>query len=174
MAGKRKYIISYSGLSIGKHEYEFNLNDKFFEELDYSEIKKGDVRIDVRLNKQSSMLMLDFIVRGDVTVPCDRCGDDCKVKLKGEYQLTVKFAGGATDAPMEDDLLTLSANDGELDIAHYLYEYTILSLPAKRVHAKESDCNQDVIKKLKEVESSDAEHETDPRWELLKGLKFNN
>ena len=173
MAGKRKYIISFSGLSLGKHEYEYNLTDKFFEDLDYSEIKKGDVRIDVRLNKQSSMLILDFIVRGDVTVPCDRCGDDCSIKIKGEYQLFVKL-GGTTDDAVEEDLITLSANDGELDISHHLYEYAILSLPAKRVHENVSDCNQEVINKLKEVESAEQKHAGDPRWEVLKNLKFNN
>ncbi len=175
MAGKRKYIISFSGLSLGKHEYEYNLTDKFFEALEYSEIKKGDVRVDVRLNKQSTMLILDFIIRGEVTVPCDRCSDDCKVKIKGEYQLFVKHVGASDlNEKPEEDMIALSANDGELDIAHQLYEYTILSLPAKRVHEKMTDCNQDVIKKLKEIELAEQNQSLDPRWDKLKDIKFNN
>lgn len=173
MVGKKKYIISFNGLSLGKHEYEYNLNDTFFEELEYSEIKKGNVRIDVRLNKQSAMLILDFIIRGEVTLPCDRCGDDCDTKIKGEYQLLVK-TGETTDESTDEDIIALSSKDGELDIAHHLYEYTVLSLPAKRVHKKESDCNQEVLKKLEEIKLSEENHSADPRWEVLKNLKFNN
>lgn len=174
MAGKRKYIISFSGLSLGKHEYEYNLTDKFFEDLEYSEIKKGDVRVDVRLNKQSTLLILDFIIRGEVTMPCDRCGDDCKIKIKGDYQLFVKYVGSADDKKVEEDMIVLSAKDGELDIAHQLYEYTILSLPAKRVHEKLMDCNKEVIKKLKEIELAEQTQSLDPRWDKLKDIKFNN
>ena len=173
MNGKRKYIISFSGLSIGQHEYEYQLKDAFFENLDYSEIKKADVRVDVRLNKQSSILILDFIVKGQVGVPCDRCADELSVKIKGEYRLFVKL-GEDTGVDTDQDVLTLAASEGELDIAHTLYEYTMLSLPAKRVHAKPSECNEETIKKLKEIESAAQEQHTDPRWDLLKNLKFNN
>lgn len=173
MTGKRKYIISFSGLSIGKHEYEYHIGDTFFEELEYSEIKKGDIRVDVRLQKQSALLILNFIVRGHVTVPCDRCGEDCSIKVKGEYQMDVKL-GGSTGEDDKEDLVILESNAGELNIAHHLYEYALLSLPAKRVHAKLSDCNPDAIKKLKEIEAAAAAHPADPRWELLKELKFNN
>ena len=173
MTGKRKYIISFRGLSLGKHEYEYHLNDSFFEALDYAEFNKGDVRIDVRLNKQEVMLTLDFIVRGKITMPCDRCGDDCTIKISGEYKLYVK-PHGESDITDSEDWLVLGANDGELDIAHHLYEYTALSLPAKRTHAKISQCNQDVIAKLKNSEREEAQGPEDPRWDQLKHLKFNN
>jgi uncharacterized protein len=173
MTGKRKYVISFSGLSIGKHEYEYHLGDTFFEELEYSEIKKGDIRIDVHLHKQSALLILHFLVRGKVTVPCDRCGDDCVIPVKGEYQMDVKL-GGEAGVDDKEDLVVLSANAGELNLAHHLYEYALLSLPAKRVHTKLSDCNPDAIKKLKEIKTAAGAHPADPRWELLRDLKFNN
>ena len=173
MPAKRKYIISFRGLNIGKHEYEYMLNDAFFEGLEYAEFHKGEVRVDLRLNKQEVMLTLDFIVRGHVIVPCDRCGDDCKIKIKGEYQLFVK-PHGESDITADEDALVLGSKDGELDIAHHLYEYTALSLPVKRVHLKVSQCNQEVIEKLKHIEREEAEEPVDPRWEQLKNLKFNN
>ena len=175
MTGKRKYIISFRGLSIGKHEYEYSLTDKFFEDLAYSEVKKGNVRVDVRLNKQTTMLILEFVVRGSVDLPCDRCGDDCNLKVTGQYQLFVK-PHGVSDTTDEEDMVVLSLNDGELDIAHHLYEYVILSIPAKRVHEREGDCNQEVIEKLKEIEHTGNEDmgPSDGRWDALKNLKFNN
>lgn len=170
---KKRYVISFGGLSAGKHEYEYNLTDTFFESLDYSEIKKGDVRVDVRLNKQTTMLALDFIVRGTAITACDRCGDDCTVTIKGEYPLIVNLGSEFDD--QGDELVTIPNTEGELDIAHYLYEYTMLSLPSRKVHEKEEDCNQEVIKKLKEIEVADAQQAPgDPRWEVLKNLKFNN
>jgi uncharacterized metal-binding protein YceD (DUF177 family) len=119
------------------------------------------------------MLILDFIVRGEVTVPCDRCGDDCRLKIKGEYQLSVKM-GRSDDTNKDEDVLILSPNEGELNVEHHLYEYTILSLPAKRVHEKLIDCNQEVIKKLKQIELAEQNQSADPRWDKLKEIKFNN
>jgi uncharacterized protein len=174
MNGRRKYVISFSGLSVGKHEYEYRLGDAFFEKIEYSEIKKAEVRIDVRLNKQSDLLMLDFIVRGKVLLPCDRCAEEFSVKINGEYQLFVKLGGMAGEAVENEDMIRLTANEGELDIAHQLYEYSLLSIPHKRIHPKLNDCNQETLKKLKEFEASTHEQQGDPRWDLLKKLKFNN
>ena len=167
----RRYVIAFGGLSVGKHEYEYHLNDKFFESLEYSEIQKGDVRVDVKLNKQDLMLIFDFAIRGTVTFPCDRCNDDFNISVRGEYSMAVKLGG---DDALGEDVVVLPSTEGNIDMTQYLYEYTMLSLPVRRVHEHEEDCNQDALNKLKEIEVSDKEQEVDPRWAALKNIKFNN
>ncbi len=168
---KRRYVISFGGLNVGKHEYEYQLDDKFFESLEYSEIKKGEVRADVRLNKQDQMLIFEFVIRGSVTVPCDHCGDDCVIPVRGEYNMTARLGG---EGEQGEDVVVLPTTEGDLDIAQYLYEYTVLSLPTRRTHATEADCNPESIKKLKEIDITGKEKDIDPRWEALKKIKFNN
>ena len=167
----RRYVISFGGLNAGKHEYEYQLDSKFFESVTISEIKKGNVRADVRLNKQDHLLIFEFLIRGTVEVPCDHCGDDCTIAVKGEYSMAAKLGG---DGSVEEDIVVLPATEGDIDMAQYLYEYTVLSMPARRVHETEKLCNAESIKKLKQIDITTKETEMDPRWEALKKIKFNN
>ena len=43
MQARKEYIIQFVGLSVGEHLYEFNISDSFFEDLEYSEIKQGNI-----------------------------------------------------------------------------------------------------------------------------------
>lgn len=181
MAGGKEYKIQFVGLAVGKHEFEFEVKDKFFENLDYSEIKNGNIKIDVNLLKQSSMMSLDFKVSGTVKVPCDLCTEEFDLPISGEYQLIVKVGGNA-DQNEDDDIITVAANEHELDLSQYIYEYIVLSLPIKRVHPLDkkgkSTCDPEMVKKVEsyltdEPGEDDSEDGTDPRWDGLKGIKLN-
>ena len=41
----KDFIIPFVGLNEGIHDFTFNVDDKFFESFDYSEIKKGKVEV---------------------------------------------------------------------------------------------------------------------------------
>ena len=49
-----KYNIAFKGLSEGLHEFDFKTDDKFFEHIEGSPVNKGDVVINVILEKRSS------------------------------------------------------------------------------------------------------------------------
>ena len=40
--GKSEYIIQFGGLTVGIHEYEFEVNDKFFRKIEESEVKSSE------------------------------------------------------------------------------------------------------------------------------------
>ena len=71
----KQFVIQFSGLKNGDHNFNFEVTDKFFEKIEYSEIKKGKVNVDVLLNKQENMLVFNFSINGFVNVICDRCSD---------------------------------------------------------------------------------------------------
>jgi uncharacterized protein len=177
MAGGKEYVIQFVGLAVGKHEYEFEAGNKFFDGLDYSEIKEGDVKVDLQLLKQSSMMSLEFRISGTVKVPCDLCTEIFDLPISGEYKLIVKVGGNdAQDG--DDDIITVAANEHELDLSQYIYEYIMLSLPIKRVHPDDkngnSTCDPEMIEKVKKYLVDDSgDDETDPRWDGLKGIKLN-
>jgi len=177
MPGGKEYIIQFVGLAVGKHEYEFKVTDKFFEGLDYSEIKEGNITVNLSLLKQSAMMSLEFKISGTVKVPCDLCTEEFDLPISGDYKLIVKV-GGSDQTDEDDDIITIAANEHELDVSQYIYEYIILSLPIKRVHPLDkkgkSTCDPEMIEKVKKYLVDDsAEDDTDPRWDGLKGIKLN-
>lgn len=176
LAGK-DYIIQFVGLPAGKHEYEFSAGDAFFEHFEYSEIKQGDVKIRMTLLKQSAMLSLDFEIGGTVRVNCDLCTEEFDLPISGSYKLIVKI-GGSESGDEDDDIITISATEHELDLAQYIYEYIMLSLPIRRVHPPDaggnSTCNKEMLEKIRQylVDNSGGQ-ESDPRWNQLKNIKLN-
>lgn len=172
-----KYRIVYQGLSLGLHEFEFEIDDKFFEALDYSEIKKGNLTTKVALYKKSSFLELDFEIDGYVKLTCDRCLDEYNQQINYEGKLFVKFS--ERDDDLDENVICLSPSEHELDISHYIYESINLSIPLRRVHPNDENgdeaCNPEMLEKLnKYIIDKPADEGIDPRWESLRNLKANN
>lgn len=172
MVAGKEYIIQFAGLSLGEHKYEFEIGDKFFESLEYSEIKQGKIHIDLSLLKQSTMMVLEFRIGGTVKTECDLCTNPFDLPLEGIYRLIVKVGGHET-GDEDDDIIYVAANEHELDLSQYMFEYIALSLPIKRVHP-EGECDEETLKKLKDyITDSDETSSTDPRWDKLKNIKLN-
>lgn len=175
MGKNKNYAIPFVGLSTGKHLYKYEIGDSFFEEIDYSEIKKGSLKLDLTLNKQSVMLVLDFSIEGTVNIPCDRCNEYFDLEIKSENELGIKTGG---DDISGDDIVSIPTTESEINIAEYIYEYIMLSLPIKRVHPDnkkgESTCNKEAMRIYnKYVKKEEEQKPIDPRWEKLAGLKLN-
>ena len=159
------------------HEFDFDVDNLFFENLEYSEIKKGDLKVHVVLNKKSTFLELDFHIRGNVELVCDRCLDDYLQPIDYEGKLFVKFSD--TEEDLAEDVICLSPLENELDITHYIYESINLSIPLKRVHPDDKDgnstCNPEMLKRINNLEIDEPTDDTiDPRWEDLRNLMANN
>ena len=177
MQTRKEYIIQFVGLSIGEHLFEFIIRDKFFESLDYSEIKQGNINVKLSLLKQSTLMILQFEISGTTKVNCDRCTTEYNLPIQGNYKLIVKVGGNDTGNE-DDDIITVAANEHELDLSQYLYEYITLSLPIKRVHPDnekgESTCDKETLKKLKNFLIEEEKKDTsDPRWDDLKNISLN-
>ena len=43
--GKSEYIIQFGGLPVGLHEFEFEVNNKFFSKIENSEIQSGEIDV---------------------------------------------------------------------------------------------------------------------------------
>jgi len=163
------FVIPFMGLSLGNHTFDFEVNNAFFEHFEYSEIKKGKVSIEVILERQERMLIFGFKIQGSVEVTCDRCLDVFDHPVSGREQLIVKF--GHERLEESDDVLMIPHTDYQIDLAPLIYEYINLLLPIRHVHPMNENgeyaCDPEVTKFITET----PEHEnTDPRWEVLKGL----
>lgn len=176
----KNYTIRFSGLKEGVHQFNFELGDTFFEQLDYSEIKKASLSVEAVFEKKQTMLVLNFNISGDIEVMCDKCTDDFRLNIDGEEELIYKFGEGISN---DEKIIVIPENEFELDLTQPFYEATILALPSRRVHP-DKECNPEMLKAMdsylmvesEETEQSDSEEDdegddVDPRWAALNKLK---
>ncbi len=169
------YTIGISGLKEGRHKIDFEIDDKFFESFEESEIKEGVLSADIELEKRSSHLDILIRIAGKIKVCCDRCLEMFFYPVESENRILVKFGKKIDDE--DPDIISLSAEDHELDLTQNVYEYIHLALPIKRVHPDDKDgnstCDPAMLKKLNEL-IVEEENDNDPRWDELRKLINDN
>ena len=172
MGGLRQYTIPFKGLKEGKYDFNFVVDNSFFEQFESSEVKRGVVNVQVELIKHSQFLELQFDINGKITVNCDRCLEPFVTRINHQAMLYVRF--GEKTLEQSDDLLILADSENEVRLDQLIYEYIHLALPIQHIHPEldgMSGCNPEMMEKLNALDADDQEDATeDPRWEKLKGL----
>jgi len=168
------YSIAFKGLSQGKHIFEYEIDDKFFAEFVGGVVDEGKVKVRITLEKQSSLMILWFDVEGTVHVQCDRCLEMYDQPIKGLERIFVKF--GEKDYIEGDEVIWVSTNDYQLNVAQLIYEFIGLAIPIKRVHPDDEDgnstCDPEMIEKLDKYIVREGE-ENSSVWNDLKKLLDN-
>ena len=189
----KEFVIPFVGLKLGVHEFNFEITDAFFENIEYSLVQKGKVHVKLSLDKKETMLVGAYTLSGVVEAACARCTEPVDAEIEGEYQLIYKF----DDKPSDDEsLVIVYPEEFEIDVKENILELISVSLPSRTVH-EEGECNEEMIDILGEYqvfEQSDSDEledegfdddeemgdddnndddDIDPRWAALKGLKRN-
>ena len=176
MKNTKEYLIPFIGLKLGKHNFEYQIDNAFFEIFDYNEYQDSNIKVNVVLDKKSTLLEINFQHSGYVNVPCDITSEDFNLAVAGEMKLIVRF--GEEFNNDNEELLILPHGEFEIDIAQYIYEMIVLSVPLRRVHPGVLDgtLQTEALQKLnelavsKEKEEIKEEEDIDPRWDKLKQL----
>jgi uncharacterized metal-binding protein YceD (DUF177 family) len=169
-----EFLIPFIGLKLGKHQFEYQINKAFFEHFDYDEFESVDIKVNVVLDKKSTMLEVNFKHKGTIHVPCDLTNEEFDLPIKGKLKLIVRF--GETYNDDNEELLILPFGEHQINVAQYIYEMIVLSIPLKKVHPgiKAGTLASDVLLRLKEINVQEPieikEEHTDPRWDTLKKL----
>lgn len=174
MEKKNEFLIPVSGLALGSHSYQFEINDGFFAEREYSEIQQGKVVVSLDIDRQETLMVLHFGIEGTVRVACDRCADEFDLPIRDEREFFLKL--GTENAQESDDVEVVPAEQADYDISSLVYEFIILAVPMHRVHP-EGQCNPEVMAMLTAeapVEEAQDENEMDPRWAALKDIKLED
>ena len=171
----KDYTIPFTGLSIGSHRFDYHLGKKFFEFFEYEEFNSADLSVVLDFNKRSNHFDLNFSFEGLVNVNCDVTNEEFNMDLEGNLRLLVNEGEEFNDDNPE--ILILPHGEYELNVAQYIYEMIILSLPLKRVHPgiEDGTLNSEVYNKLEELRPQGSieekeEEKADPRWDKLKDL----
>jgi uncharacterized metal-binding protein YceD (DUF177 family) len=172
----KEFLIPFAGLKLGKHHFEYQISNAFFEIFDYHEFNNSNIKVNVVLEKKSTMLELAFKHKGTVNVPCDMTNEEFDLPIKGSMKLIVRFGDDFNND--NEELLILPHGEFQLDIAQYIYEMIVLSVPLRRIHpgVKDGSLNTEALAKLKELTIKELKKENkkdeniDPRWDKLKQL----
>jgi uncharacterized metal-binding protein YceD (DUF177 family) len=179
----KPFNIPFVGLSNGKHEFSFELNEDFFDCFDNAPIENAKLEANLILNKKNNMLDLDFFIKGQIESECDRCLEAFWMKIDIHRVLYVKF--GEHREEQSDEIVIIPATESHFDVSQYFYEFAILGIPARKVHEENSvdqkECDPQIIQQLEKYmpgkgnkkENDSSGEATDSRWDALKNLKFN-
>jgi uncharacterized metal-binding protein YceD (DUF177 family) len=112
-----------------------------------------------------------------------------EIPVNYKEKLKVKFGQSFSE---ENETVIVPESEGAINIAWFLYEFIVVSIPIKHVHAP-GECNKTMVSKLKrhiahhkdaEDDESDIEFDddelvdedipVDPRWDALQNFTENN
>jgi uncharacterized metal-binding protein YceD (DUF177 family) len=172
----KQFSIPFTGLKIGKHQFDFEIDNSFFDAFEYSLVKRGNLKASVELDKQETMLILHFQIEGTIELDCDKCLSQFNAPIKIQERQIVKFA---EDNLESDDLeiIVLNKKETEIDVSEIIYEFINVSVPYVKVCEENGtgvQCDQEMIARLESLSVGTQEEEKtndDPRWAALKKLK---
>ena len=186
-----KYKIDLKGLEDSNMTFEYELDNRFFMDIDAPEVSKGKAHVVLDVKKQAAgnAFELKFVIEGTVVILCDRCLDEMDQPVTASDKLLVKFGA---DYAEDGDWVIIPEEEGVINVAWFIYEFIALAIPMKHVHAP-GKCNKAMAGKLSKhlrvsaddddiagvemEEDEDLESTSqisDPRWNELKKILDNN
>lgn len=177
----RYYDIPFKGLKEGKHDFDYAIEDSFFELFEQPLVEKGNVEAKVKLNKGSALMSLDFHIKGEVETVCDTCLEPLMVNVEYEAKVYVKF-GEEYEEPTEE-IIVLPHEANNVNVAQLIYEFICVGLPIRHVHPEDENgnltCDSEMLDRLNDYlveEASDDEQDDyiDPRWDALRKIVDKN
>ncbi len=172
----KNYDVAFVGLKNGIHRYDFEINKEFFDLFTYEEeFENPTLDVTLSFEKKDTMLTFNFEMKGLVTFFCDVSTIPFEYPLNQTFYIIVKFGEEYLDEG--DDVVVIPHGEHTVNVAHWIYENFMLSLPVKRVHPKvlSGELEVEELRKLEDLQPQekdqiDDEEEVDPRWEKLKDL----
>jgi uncharacterized metal-binding protein YceD (DUF177 family) len=181
--------VDLKGMRQEVQTYEYLLDNQFFANIDGEDVQKGKVHVQLTVTKAANAFNFSFKLNGNAVVLCNRCLDDMDYPVDTTERLIVKF--GKDYLEESDEIVIIPESEGVVNIAWFLYEFVVLAIPIKHVHAP-GKCNKQMTAKLKkhtaktiddddsldmeDADMMDADEETesasDPRWNALKNLEI--
>jgi uncharacterized metal-binding protein YceD (DUF177 family) len=177
MNQRRAYEIAFVGLKPGLHEFEYQVDDKFFGYYGEQDFSNCNAAVKLHLEKHSSFMLLKFDIDGHVDVSCDRCGNPLSLQLWDEFKITVKMVDEPdimNNQEEDPDVYYISKGESHLYVGDWIYEFINLSIPMQKMCSEDEiggpQCNKEVLEKLKQMEN-DVKKDNNPIWKDLEQFK---
>lgn len=177
MKALKQFSIPFTGLKLGKHQFDFDIDKSFFDAFEYSLVKDGALKATLELDKQETMLILHFHIWGTIQLNCDKCLAEFAQPIDIKERQIVKFA---EDELESDDLeiIVLNRKESEIDVSEIVYEFINVAVPYINNCEQAGNgqkCDPEMIATLEKLSGGNAttteEESDDPTWAALKKLK---
>ncbi|MDF2159320.1 DUF177 domain-containing protein [Algoriphagus sp. CAU 1675] len=185
----RSFDIEVIKFKEGLHEIDFSIGDSFFQQFEDNDlVEKGNLTVRVMMNKGANLIEMSFRIAGTVRLTCDRSLEEFDYPIDTTQEIIYKY--GSEEKEIDEDVYMITRDTPSVNVAQLIYEFIILSLPAKKIHPDYrnelddedleaeggyvyiDDSYEDDGEIAEENESGENEDEiADPRWEMLKKLK---
>lgn len=174
MGNRREFDIAFVGLKPGIHEFQYEVDQKFFSEFDIEDLSDFKAKVTVTLEKTVSHMVLKFEIDGSVLSTCDRCQNPLRLPLWDEFSLIIKSVENPEEMNSNEedpDIFYISRTESHLHLANWIYEFVMLSVPNQRMCSEEEmggpQCNKEILDMLKKMKSNTVENNNP----LKKGLE---
>ena len=138
--------------------YGWQVENDFFSAVQGPEIKHGLLDVALRVKRTQGAYELEFQLKGEVEVLCDRCLEPMSCPIDALSTLKVVMGEEYAD---DGDVVTIPEREGIINVAWNIYEFAALQIPLRHVH---EEC------KAPSPDLSPEEERSDPRWEALKEI----
>jgi len=175
----KAYDINFSGLKDGVHHFHFSIDQTFFNLFEFEQdFKYPSLNACIKLEKRETILQFYCHTKGSISFHCDLTYEIFEHPLAFHFQRVVKFGERYIDEG--ENLIIIPYNTNTINVAQWIYEHFILSLPMKRIHPKvlDGEMNATIFNKLDQMSLQKdrqikKDQKTDPRWNKLKELLNN-
>lgn len=176
MKADRNFKIDIFGLKIGTHDFDFDFDQKLFDNIEDRLIDSGHGTCKVTLIKKETMIELLFQISGSLDLICDRSMENFDYPVALSEKLILKYGDEFDDS--RDDFWVIPSTQQRINVEQILYEFLSLAVPMKKLHPKFQDEDEEglefVYSSEDEIVEEEEEKKTDPRWDALKNIKNLN
>ena len=163
------FKLPLKSLPAGSHDFDYRLDKEFFLNMESSDIRDGSIDVHATVNNKGQYFDLNFEIKGEVTLLCDRCLDEMQWPIDTVYHIAVKYGQDFNDD--SDDLLVIPESDSYLNVAYMIYDTIALNIPIKHVHPL-GKCNRamsSLLRKHRATAIGDDEMQDDIDDEIFDG-----
>lgn len=178
MSKRNVFEIAFVGLKPGIHEFNYEVDDKFFAAAETRDFSNCSAKIKLLLDKKSGFMLLKFEIGGKADVICDRCNNTLTKDLWDEFNMVVKMVENPeemNDKEDDPDIFYISKTESHLHLNDWIYEFVSLSIPMQKTCSDEefggAKCNKEVLEKLKAMELNENGANANDIWKGLEQFK---
>lgn len=181
----QKYDLGIIHLSNKRHDYEFELRKPFFDLFDQPIINGGEVDVSLVLDKSELLITMSFHLKGELNLTCDRTLEEFSYPVDTRKTLIVRYGNEETE--LDEDMIQITHDTSNLNIAQHLLDYLVLAVPIKKLHprclAEDAALELDDAAEVMHIFSTGSDRDesddnpdegdepTDPRWDALRKMK---
>ena len=156
MDALKKFSITFQGLKNGIHQFEYQIDRSFFKNFEDSALNDASFVVKLDLEREETMLVLNFEFEGTMVAECDRCLEMIDMPMSGTQRLMAKFS--EEEKEEEDDVFYIQPKAPELNVSKYVYELVHLGIPIRKVKPDcddfPKDCPTNLIGYIEKIEDT--------------------